>query len=360
MMKEVLDLKALDQLGRKELISRASDLGVDRAEKMTRPELKDEILRRTKSDSEKVEARGLFGLARAMLANVVEGGLNMPDAAALIRGTATFDAKVDTRTPVATVTLAEIYAAQGHTERALHMLDDVLTVEPDHAEARSLRERWGLTNSPSGSHEPGLVRPGIMSDASANYQPAGALETTGEEIESAVPPEVAFRVEAGPFVTAISQDGQNVALEATSVEGAGVEGMSVESLEPDERVVSMGGVSTSEVEAAERRVRADLKLEFEGTYLWCRYTLGTDWSAIAGGESSPTLILWVIGFKSQHGSVEKVEARAVLGDSELASGSFFFEGFALATIRAALGFEKEGQFISLVQTKLARTRSVEG
>jgi hypothetical protein len=44
--------------------------------------------------------------------------------------------------PLPTVTLAEIYAAQGHLERAIAVLDEVLTREPEHAEAHGLRARF--------------------------------------------------------------------------------------------------------------------------------------------------------------------------------------------------------------------------
>ncbi len=40
------------------------------------------------------------------------------------------------------MTLAEIYAAQGHLERAIAVLDEVLTREPEHAEAHGLRARF--------------------------------------------------------------------------------------------------------------------------------------------------------------------------------------------------------------------------
>jgi hypothetical protein len=70
----------------------------------------------------------------------------LPEAAALIRGkdaAAPFTSAP--RPPIATVTLAEIYAAQGHKGRALSVLDEVLEVEPDHEAASSLRERIAST-----------------------------------------------------------------------------------------------------------------------------------------------------------------------------------------------------------------------
>ncbi len=134
-----VDLTQLDELSRDDLIGRAAALGVTRAELLTRVELRDEIVRLTETDELKRQrARGWFGVARDLVASVVEQRLNLPDAADLIRG-------VNVRSPltvppVATVTLAEIYAAQGHVKRALKMLDEVLEREPDHAAAREARE----------------------------------------------------------------------------------------------------------------------------------------------------------------------------------------------------------------------------
>ncbi len=169
---------ALEVLSRSELIERARELGVERPERMTRAELRDEIVRLSAPRGQEEEARGLFGVARSMLANVVEAGLHMPDAAAVIRGESSFDVRVKTQPPVATVTLAEIYAAQGHRRRAVRMLDDVLAAEPDHEHARELRQR--LLDELAGR------------GAEAEPAPATELvETTGEEIRTGKPPAVA-------------------------------------------------------------------------------------------------------------------------------------------------------------------------
>jgi len=136
----VVDVGGLQALARDELVARARAAGVGNPEAMTRPELIDEIVRRTEQDAgRRRAARGWFGVARDLLASMVEQGLHLPDAAALIRGDANFSVRV--RQPLSTVTLAEIYAAQGHLGRALRMLDEVLALEPDHRVARSLRER---------------------------------------------------------------------------------------------------------------------------------------------------------------------------------------------------------------------------
>jgi hypothetical protein len=186
---------ALEHRSRYELVEEARALGVERPERMTMQELKDEILRLTLSEEEQVGARGLFGVARAMLASVVEAGLKMPDAAKVIRGDVTLDLPVRSRSPVATVTLAEIYAAQGHRARALAVLDEVLAIEPDHEEARRIQRE--LTSPDTSAAEAAsarsaaapplpeesspLRRSGAPSEIGAPATPAaGRVEAPGE------------------------------------------------------------------------------------------------------------------------------------------------------------------------------------
>lgn len=128
-------------MSRDDLVAKARALGVERPELMTRVELGDEIVQRSQPDpNAQRKARGWLGVARDLVASVVESGLNLPDAAAVIRGErGEFEPKGPG--PVATVTLAEIYAAQGHTDRARAMVDEVLAGEPDHVAARALHQR---------------------------------------------------------------------------------------------------------------------------------------------------------------------------------------------------------------------------
>src|SRR5688572_31114029 len=82
-----LDLDLLDSLTRDELIARARELGTQRPEVMTRGELRDEIVRLSEPDLIAAKRqRGWLGVARDLVASVVESGLNMGDAAAEIRG----------------------------------------------------------------------------------------------------------------------------------------------------------------------------------------------------------------------------------------------------------------------------------
>jgi len=136
-----IDPKALEQLSRDALIAKAEELGAKRPELLTRPELRDEIIRLTETDeAERRRARGWFGVARDLVASVVSQGLSLPDTADLIRGVNVKAPR--SGPPVATVTLAEIYAAQGHVGKALTLLDEVLAKEPDHAAARAARDRF--------------------------------------------------------------------------------------------------------------------------------------------------------------------------------------------------------------------------
>jgi hypothetical protein len=135
-----MDRAELERLDRDTLIARAEAAGVTRARILTRPELVDELLLRSEADqSTKERSRGLFGRARDLLARVVERGLHLPDAAERIRAMGGLLTKRPSP-PAAlpTVTLAEIYRAQGYRDRAVETLERVLAREPDHAPARTL------------------------------------------------------------------------------------------------------------------------------------------------------------------------------------------------------------------------------
>ncbi len=142
-----MDRVELENLDRETLVVRAQAAGIRRARILTRPELMDELLRLdlTVDASQLRRSRGFFGRARDLVARVVERGLHLPDAADRIRTLA-----LDLVPPGAahaepqampTVTLAEIYAAQGHRARAVETLRRVLEREPDHAAASMLLER---------------------------------------------------------------------------------------------------------------------------------------------------------------------------------------------------------------------------
>ena len=177
---ERTELEALD---RDTLIARAKKAGVARAQVLTRPELIDELLLRQakKEDPNASRARGFFGRARDLLARVIERGLHLPEAAELIR---TKPVSVPSRaaaSAVPTVTLAEIYATQGHKERALETLRRVLEIEPEHAAARTLLAQ--LESSAYAVPEPPL--PPEEDEPAVAASGSDAESTEPQEAESA-------------------------------------------------------------------------------------------------------------------------------------------------------------------------------
>jgi hypothetical protein len=136
-----LDSNPNPLLSRVELLRLAQGLGVVDADVMTRAELRAAIDKAQRPERAALDPHPVtwVGVARRLLASVVERGLNLPDAAALIRGDTKLMAPPMAPPPVATVTLARIYAAQGHLDRAIGTLDEVLESDPDHELARDLR-----------------------------------------------------------------------------------------------------------------------------------------------------------------------------------------------------------------------------
>jgi hypothetical protein len=139
----------LERLDRDTLIARAERSGVVRARILTRPELIDELLVRAVTAAaspgggradDVARVRGFFGRARDLLSRVIERGLHLPDAAERLLARS-LPPPPRGGTPLPTVTLAEIYAAQGHRERAVDTLKNVLDREPEHEAARKLIER---------------------------------------------------------------------------------------------------------------------------------------------------------------------------------------------------------------------------
>ncbi len=152
------DPATLSRLSRDELIEHARSIGIAQPEPLTRAELQDEIVRRSEQDERRRKIlRGWFGVARDLVASLVDQGLHLPDAAAIIRGSEPPDGEA--RNPVATVTLAEIFAQQGHRKKALRILADVLEVEPEHEVARRLHERLLQDEAASSTPSSGRLPP---------------------------------------------------------------------------------------------------------------------------------------------------------------------------------------------------------
>lgn len=175
-----MDRGELEGLDRESLVVRAQAAGIRRARILTRPELIDELLRLDPSadDAQLRKSRGFFGRARDLVARVVERGLHLPDAAERIReiagGNLTLTVPRTEPQAMPTVTLAEIYAAQGHRGRAVETLRRVLEREPDHAAARALLGR--LEDEGYAAPPPPPLPPEIELDLSGDDEDDDALD----------------------------------------------------------------------------------------------------------------------------------------------------------------------------------------
>jgi Domain of unknown function (DUF4912) len=174
----------LERLSRADLISEAEALGVTRANILTRPELIDELLVRTapKDDKTLPRTRGFFGRARDLVARVIEKGLHLPETAERLRRVTLSASELAAKVAPAVVpslTLAEIYAAQGYKARAVETLRRVVELEPDHAAAKALLaklETAGMTVPPAHPPEPEEEPTNPDLDASASTSDVAAVQ----------------------------------------------------------------------------------------------------------------------------------------------------------------------------------------
>lgn len=196
----ILSREALEALSKDELIARAEALGIDGARKFTRVELVDEIAR-----AAGVTDRGLLGRARDLLRGVVERGLaRVPQPPSSQVPPASSASTEPPEPPVPTVTLAEIYVAQGHLARARAILRELLRNEPGDAAAQALLDRLDKRDvRPSEAlHEGELPEP--MPEIQVAPEP-GALPddpyaAIGIEREAFVEPVEEQRVDVPPML----------------------------------------------------------------------------------------------------------------------------------------------------------------
>ena len=180
------------QLSRIELLQLAQTLHVSDADVMTRAELRAAIEKARKPQPRPpAQPVTWVSVARRLLASIVEQGLNLPDAAALIRGDTKLSTPPRAPPPVATVTLARIYAAQGHLARAIGTLDEVLASDPDHDLARELRGQLSVRLAEEAERGVSPTSAGSDSEtppAQAAAGPAGepAAEPAGVSVASSV------------------------------------------------------------------------------------------------------------------------------------------------------------------------------
>ncbi|HEX7451744.1 MAG TPA: tetratricopeptide repeat protein [Polyangiaceae bacterium] len=298
----------LERLSREQLILKARVLGVERPELMTRVEMRDEIVRRSEPDPvQQKRARGFLGVARDLVASVVEAGLNLPDAAAIIRGEGAREGDWKGPPPVATVTLAEIYAAQGHLDRALRMLDEVLAKEPDHDAARSLRDR-------------------LAAGADVPKQPAPRRQriSFADPPESDLPAEPLTHSERAPAPEPEPEPAPAPAPAPEPVpESAPAPAAAPPPASPYVLTLAVAG---------QRQVYWEVPAH--------------TWDALRSRAPHGRAVLRVLSFRTRAGKVER-RAHDLSPDAEV--GSAVLPGLnADAVVRAALGWESDGRFLPFV------------
>lgn len=171
----------LSHLTHDQLIERAKAWGITSPASMTREALIAKLEQHAPTEKPPVSSRrtGWLGRARDLVARVVEQGLHLPDAASLLRGVTTPPPQAPP--PLPTVTLAEIYAAQGHLDKAIAVLDEVLESSPHHEEARKLRARFVLEGG--GPEEPNI------GDAETPPAVGSVVVTNTDDVDTIMPPE---------------------------------------------------------------------------------------------------------------------------------------------------------------------------
>ncbi|WP_433929205.1 DUF4912 domain-containing protein [Sorangium cellulosum] len=231
-----MERRELDGLTREELIARAEGLGVPRPRVLTKAELVDEILARAaQSEPERARVRGFLGRARDLLSRVVERGLHMPETARALRGEPPPEQwPPPPPPPLPTTTLAEIYAAQGHTARAIAVLDEILARAPQHEAARQLRAR--LIEKAQHEQEEGTGAAATKDEEEADEEEAAEEEAAEEEADE----EEAAEEEAAHAEDAGAEDA-GVADEAVAApEPPGVAGAAAEDAEAAEAEATKG------------------------------------------------------------------------------------------------------------------------
>ncbi|WP_437568499.1 tetratricopeptide repeat protein [Sorangium sp. So ce542] len=217
-----MERRELDGLTREELIARAEGLGVPRPRVLTKAELVDEILARTaQGEPERARLRGFLGRARDLLSRVVERGLHMPETARALRGEAPPEQwPPPPPPPRATTTLAEIYASQGHTDRAIAVLDEILEREPQHEDARRLRERLIEQAQRAQAEGAGAEDAGAEAAEAEEAEAAEAEETGAAEAEETGAAEEAEAAEAKEKGAEAAEEAEAAEAKETGAEAA--------------------------------------------------------------------------------------------------------------------------------------------
>jgi hypothetical protein len=153
------------EIPRHELVAAALELGIERPDLLTQAELQHLIREVSEghvasSEARSALGRGWFSVARHLVASMIEKGLNLPTAARVLRDTVR--SVPPERPPWPTVTLAQIYIAQGHAERAVATLEQVLRRDPKNPKAARLLAELSPKSTHTGSAPQWITRDALV------------------------------------------------------------------------------------------------------------------------------------------------------------------------------------------------------
>jgi hypothetical protein len=279
-------------------------------------------------------------VARDLVARVVERGLHLPDAAALIRGLQQATLKPVTP-PIATVTLAGIYAGQGHRDRALAVLDEVLAKEPEHTAARALRDKVGSLPDDAvvpfaPSDAPPKPAPSLGSDVEParpdEPEPAVALGDAPDHAQDTLPPASDALPTLVPERPAWRADLTNAPLPAATIEDAAEPSVATPRTLPLD-------LSPHETEGADRVILLPVDVTSALAYWELRAAMLEEARARAqGGELILRVVAVTPSWDGPSAEIRDIEIEMPSGDwllSDLPAG---------AVVRAAVGWRSEGGF----------------
>ncbi len=348
-----MERKELEGLSREELAAKAEGLGVVRPRTLTIAELVDEILLATerKTGLTQKRSRGWFGRARDLLTSVIDRGLAEPT-------NGRTNHRADRMAPAApaplpTVTLAEIYAAQGHFERAIVTLDEVLARDPEHTEAGRLRDRFAeqlRRTRPSAPPPPIELTPVTMAPPPMSN---GGSENGASHTHAG---------QSAPSIAKLAQEAAHAAGDSTKHQsssrglGAGdVEAAFSSAIEPDAALAALVPDVLDERYDVDEVVA--IAVDPHTVYLYWEVRPLTVAEARAKALSG-SLTLRVISIApNERGAAPVTEARDIRVDS--LSGEIFLRDVpANANVRVAIGW-KDAEFVPLaVGLDLATPREV--
>jgi hypothetical protein len=141
-----------EPIARHELVATALALGIERPDSLSTEELT-EAIRLAGEAGPPEPPPGWFAVARHLVESVVEQGLNLPNAAKMLRavGGRMWASGNRQKPPLPTVTLAQIYLSQGYPDRARATLTQVLARQPENHKAQRLLAELDATSAPASS-----------------------------------------------------------------------------------------------------------------------------------------------------------------------------------------------------------------